>query len=198
MQSQLYGMKGRGFSCFVFMTRWDKWGLTQLYFSGTIFTRNSNGALLPPCFPCRWATRTLAPWNSWWTNMASTTSSKSTPGSKLSTRSPKKSLSKQMFSICMGLRAGFGSWTVAAPVFREFVCFIICSQTRCRRSSEEWMVGGTEEEVWAQRGKKGDFYKAWEGRTGGISEERSREMRSDGEVRDDGNEGVRWKGSWKI
>lgn len=71
-----------------------------------ILTSTSTPRSVSVLFHCRWATRTLARWNSWWTNMASTTLSKSTPGSRLSTRSPKKSLSKQMFSICIRLRAG--------------------------------------------------------------------------------------------
>lgn len=66
---------------------------------------NVNAALLLLLYH-RWATRTLARWSSWWTNMASTTLSKSTPGSRLSTRSPKKSQSKQMFSICIRPQAG--------------------------------------------------------------------------------------------
>lgn len=42
----------------------------------------------------RWATRTRAPWSSWWTSTASTTSSRSTPVCRWSTPSPRRSPSE--------------------------------------------------------------------------------------------------------
>lgn len=79
-------------------------------FRGSLRRANTPSVFKKPLFPaafasrdkaavcavlcCRWATRTPAPWNSWWTNMANTTSSKSTPDSKSSTRSLKKSPSE--------------------------------------------------------------------------------------------------------
>lgn len=44
--------------------------------------------------PHRWATRTRAPWSSWWTSTASTTSSRSTPACRWSTRSQRRSPSE--------------------------------------------------------------------------------------------------------
>lgn len=46
-----------------------------------------------PCLtrpPHRWATRTRAPWSSWWTSTASTTSSRSTRACRWSTLSPRR------------------------------------------------------------------------------------------------------------
>lgn len=55
------------------------------------------GAASPPLLtqpPHRWATRTPAPQSSWWTSMASTTSLRSTPACRWSTRSRRRSPSE--------------------------------------------------------------------------------------------------------
>lgn len=47
----------------------------------------------------------LEPWSSWWTNMENITLSRSTPGSRLNTRSRRKSLSKQLMISCLWVDA---------------------------------------------------------------------------------------------
>lgn len=85
----------RGQELFVLLISWLI-KMTECSFL-SVYTTNviTNNVSLKQLFSCcRWATRMQGLWSSWWTNTASTTSSKSTLDSRLNTRSPKKSQSK--------------------------------------------------------------------------------------------------------